>query len=111
MAQDAFDKDLVTGSYDLVALHLLAEGPTYAYDMIRRISGKTRQLIRWREGTAYRVLHDLERRGLVAARWRGPKAGRRRCYYRLTERGRRALRERRRQWQHFRRTMDTLLSC
>jgi hypothetical protein len=62
---DPFPKDMATGSYDLVALHVLSQGPAYVYGIIRRISERTNHLVRWREGTAYRVLHDLERRGLV----------------------------------------------
>jgi DNA-binding PadR family transcriptional regulator len=110
MTQDPFNKGLVTGSYDLVALDILNEGPIYAYGMIRKIFEQSKHLIRWRQGTAYRVLHDLERRGLATSQWLGPKDGRRRRYYRITERGRRALRERRRQWQSFRRALNRLLA-
>jgi len=110
MTLDPFHKDLVTGSYDLVALDILNEGPLYAYGMIRKIFEQSKHLIRWREGTAYRVLHDLERRGLVTSQWLGPKYGRCRKYYRITERGRRALRERRRQWRDFSRSLNHLLT-
>jgi DNA-binding PadR family transcriptional regulator len=110
MNRDQFQKDLVTGSYDLVALDILSEGPTYAYGMIRKIFEQSHHLIRWQEGTAYRVLHDLERRGLVSGCWLGPKTGRRRRYYRLTDRGRRALKTRRQQWRAFSRALNSLLT-
>ena len=106
---EPFSKDLATGSYDLVALHVLSQGPAYVYGIIRRISERTNHLVRWREGTAYRVLHDLERRGLVRSEWQGPAQGRQRRYYHLTARGRRALQQRRRQWRDFRHTLDKLL--
>ena len=109
MGHEPFGKDLTTGSYDLVALDILSEGPTYVYGMIRKIHRQSRRLFGWREGTAYRVLNDLERRGLVTSRWVGPKDGRQRKYYRLTERGRRAWKQQRQKWKMFRRALDALL--
>jgi DNA-binding PadR family transcriptional regulator len=63
--------------------------------MIRRIYDQSEHLFLWHEGTAYRVLHDLEGRGWVSSEWRGRKGGRRRRCYRIMEPGRRALREQR----------------
>ena len=107
--QEASSKALATGSYDLVALHMLSGGPAYVYEMIRQISELTNYTVCWREGTAYRLLHDLERRGLVRSAWQGPSEGRQRRYYQLTARGQRALRQRRHQWRDFRDTLDKLL--
>ena len=109
MTIDAFGKDLATGSYDLVALDILSDGPIYAYGMIRKIFEQSRHQIRWHQGTAYRVLHHLERQGLVTSRWQGPKTGRRRKYYQLTEQGRRAWKQRRAQWREFSRALTALI--
>ena len=49
MKNESFDKDLVTGSYDLVALDILSEGPTYAYGMIRKIYEQSEHLFLWHE--------------------------------------------------------------
>jgi PadR family transcriptional regulator len=106
---EPFPKDLATGSYDLVVLHILSGGPAYVYGIIRRISERTNHLVRWREGTAYRVLHDLERRGLVGSEWQGPEQGRQRRYYHLTTRGRRALQQRLRQWRDFSHMLNKLI--
>jgi PadR family transcriptional regulator PadR len=109
MKRNRFGKDLATGSYDLVVLDVLRERPAYAYEIIREISAPSRHLIRWREGTVYRVLHHLEKQGLVRGNWRGPKRGRQRKYYQLTERGRRAAREYRKQWREFEKSLNALL--
>lgn len=109
MAHEPFNKDLTAGSYDVVALDILSEGPTYVYGMIRKIHEESRYLFLWREGTAYRVLHDLERRGLVTGAWRGRTTGRPRKYYRITNRGRRVWDERRREWEMFSRALNALL--
>lgn len=104
-----FRKDLATGSYDLLVLDVLRERPAYGYEIVQRIFEQSRQTIRWHLGSLYRVLHDLERQGLVASSWRTPRPGRERKYYRLTERGRRAWREQRAEWREFTRAVNALL--
>ena len=106
--RNQFGKDLATGTYDLVVLDVLRDGPAYVYALIRRIAEQSHAAFRWREGTAYRVLHHLEEQGFVVSEWRG-RSGRPRRYYRLTGRGHRALRQQRAEWIAFRRALDTLL--
>ena len=107
--RDQFGKDLATGTYDLVVLDVLRDGPAYVYALIRRIAKQSRAAFLWREGTAYRVLHHLEEQGFVASDWQGRRTGRRRRYYRLTDRGRRAWAERRAEWTVFRKALNLLL--
>lgn len=107
--RNQFGKDLATGTYDLVVLDVLRDGPAYVYDIIRRVFEQSHATIRWHEGTAYRVLHHLEAQGLVAGQWREPRTGRARRYYHLTDRGRRAWKAQREQWRSFRKAIDALL--
>ncbi len=109
MRIDQFGKDLATGSYDLVVLDMLNRKPAYAYGIVREIFEKSKGTARWHEGTVYHVLHHLEKQGLATGYWQGPKAGRRRRYYRLTPRGHRARSTRRKQWQQFSRDLNALL--
>src|SRR5947209_7787826 len=46
-----------------------------------------------KEGTLYPALRRLEERGFVRSRWQEAESGVPRKYYRLTDRGRTALRE------------------
>ena len=110
MKIDRIAKDLATGTYDLLVLDVLRDGPAYGYEIVRRIFEQSHHTIRWHFGTLYRVLHHLERQELVASSWRGPKGGRRRRYYRLTTSGVRAWREQLRQWREFSRAVNALLS-
>lgn len=109
MRIDQFGKDLATGSYDLVVLDMLNRKPAYAYGIVREIFEKSKGTTRWYEGTVYHVLHHLEKQGLATSYWRGPKTGRPRRYYHLTDRGRRAWRTRRDQWQRFSHDLNLLL--
>ncbi len=106
---DRFQKDLATGSYDLIVLDVLRDGPAYGYEIVRRIFEQSRHTMRWHRATLYRVLHHLERRRLVVGQWRGPRQGRRRRYYRLTPRGRQVWREQRLRWRAFTRAVNAIL--
>jgi DNA-binding PadR family transcriptional regulator len=55
--------------------------------------------LQWTDGMLYPVLHRLERSGYVEATWGRSDSGRRRKYYRLTDRGTVELASHRRQWQ------------
>jgi DNA-binding PadR family transcriptional regulator len=107
--QRRFQKDLATGSYDLIVLDVLRDGPAYGYQIIRRIFEQSRHTIRWHKGTLYHVLADLERRGYIRGSWPDPKRGRPRHYYRLTESGRDAWSVQRDEWRQFSRAVNALL--
>ena len=109
MKIDRFAKDLVTGSYDLLVLDMLQKRPTYGYEIVRRVATQSKHTIRWHFGTVYHVLHHLERRGLVASRWKNVGRRRERRYYRPTARGRTVWRQQRAQWQAFSKAVDALL--
>jgi DNA-binding PadR family transcriptional regulator len=101
---------LVAGSYDLIILDVLRDGPAYGYGIRRRIFEQSKHTLLWRLTTIYNVLHDLERQGLVASGWRGRDGGRQRRYYSLTTRGRRVWQEQRREWRVFVAAVNALIS-
>lgn len=92
------DKDLVAASASPLVLALLAEGETYGYALLQRVREVSRGEMEWADGMLYPLLHRLERQGWVVAEWRTPPGGRRRKYYAITDDGRAALVEQRRQW-------------
>ena len=109
MRLDSFAKDLVTGSYDLLILNALERRPVYGYEVVRRVAHRSKHTILWHRSTVYRVLHHLERRGLVTSRWKRAGRQRERRYYRLTARGRATWRRQRAQWQAFSTFVNALL--
>lgn len=81
-----------------IMLSILSEGESYGYALIQRIHDLSGGTIEWADGTLYPVLHRLEDEGLITSTWRTSEAGRRRKYYRITERGHQALEAEKRQW-------------
>ncbi|GAB6938544.1 PadR family transcriptional regulator [Isoptericola variabilis] len=93
-----FDKDLVAASATPLVLGILAEGESYGYAILKRVTELSGGRMQWTDGMLYPLLHRLERLGLVVATWGTSEAGRRRKHYALTRAGRDALAERQEQW-------------
>src|ERR1044072_3798165 len=94
-----FGKDLVAASATPLVLAILAEGDSYGYAIIKRVTELSGGDLHWSDGMRYPVLHRLERQGRVAAKWSASENGRRRKYYRITREGRAQLAAQRQQWQ------------
>lgn len=98
-------KDLVAASATPLVLAILAEGDSYGYAILKRVSELSGGELQWTDGMLYPVLHRLERQGYIEGRWGTSESGRKRKYYRLTAQGRAQLAEQRQQWQ----TVDAAL--
>ena len=92
-------KDLVAASATPLVLAILAEGDSYGYAIIKRVTELSGGHLQWTDGMLYPVLHRLERQGYVAAKWRASDSGRKRKYYRITKDGRTQLAAQRQQWK------------
>jgi PadR family transcriptional regulator PadR len=92
------DKDLVAASATPLVLAILAEGENYGYGILKRVRELSDGELEWTDGMLYPLLHRLHRLGYVTTEWRTPPEGRRRRYYAITDAGRAALAEQKRQW-------------
>ncbi len=92
------DKDLVAASATPLVLAILADGESYGYAILKRVRQLSDGEMEWTDGMLYPLLHRLHRLGYVTPEWRTPPEGRRRRYYAITDDGRAALTEHRRQW-------------
>jgi len=92
------DKDLVAASATPLVLAILEEGESYGYAILKRVRELSGGELEWTDGMLYPLLHRLGRLGYVTTEWRTPPEGRRRRYYVLTDDGRAALAEQKRQW-------------
>ncbi len=94
------DSKLLTGAVEMLVLEVISEGPTYGYQIVQTVLGRSRGYFELKEGSLYPALHRLERQKLLSSSWREAD-GRRRKYYRLTSTGNRTLEARKREWQAF----------
>ncbi len=92
------DKELIAASTTPLILSVLLEGESYGYEIIKKVKEASDATIDWSEGMVYPALRRLEDQGLLEARWVTPDSGRRRRYYSLTPKGRKALAAERQAW-------------
>ena len=95
-------------SLESLLLAAVGEGPAHGYALIERLRNRSGGAFDLAEGTVYPILHRLEQAGLLASSW-VDASGRRRRVYRLTRKGRKALDERRRDWQRYSRAVSLVL--
>ena len=100
------DKDLVAASATPLVLAILADGESYGYAILKRVRELSGCELEWSDGMLYPLLHRLGRLGYVTTEWRTPSGGRRRKYYVITDAGRAALADHRRQWLAVTRALD-----
>jgi PadR family transcriptional regulator, regulatory protein PadR len=93
------NKDLVAAAATPIVLAILAEGDSYGYAILKRVSDLSGGELQWTDGMLYPVLHRLERQGHIKGKWGTSETRRKRKYYRLTTRGQAQLAEQRQQWR------------
>lgn len=103
------DRDLIRGNIPALILALLAEGPSYAYQMSENLKKRTGGAISLLDGTLYNSLKQLEELDLVRSYWEVQPNGRERRYYEILEEGRKELQARLGQWQEFQAAMNAIL--
>jgi transcriptional regulator len=91
--------DLKKGSAEMLILALLDEEESHGYGLAQSIEERSRGALRFHAASLYPVLYRLEERGLIRGRWDG--RARRRRFYRLTAKGRRALQRERDRFSTF----------
>ncbi|HET8740350.1 MAG TPA: PadR family transcriptional regulator [Acidimicrobiia bacterium] len=99
------DKDLVAASATPLVLTILDEEETYGYAILKRVRELSDGEMEWTDGMLYPLLHRLHRLGYVKTDWRLSPEGRRRRYYSITDDGKAALAEHKRQWVTVARTL------
>lgn len=91
-------KDLVAATATPLVLGILADGESYGYAILRRISELSDGELEWSDGMLYPLLHRLERLGHIESTWSASPGGRPRKHYRLSRSGEAVFAEQRRQW-------------
>jgi DNA-binding PadR family transcriptional regulator len=101
-------KVLAAASTKPVILSILTRGEIYGYQIIQNVIEVSGGTLEWSEGMLYPVLHRMEKEGSIQSQWRISDNGRRRKYYRLTEKGRRELELEKEQWMSVHKVLSKL---
>lgn len=104
------DRELRTGVVGLVLLLAVDRtGPDYGYRILRNVAAWSQGGLALKEGTAYPILQNLERAGLLTSTWGEGEGGPRRKYYQTTNAGRAALAAALDDWRALTASVDTVL--
>jgi len=89
------------GSTELLILALVEHRNLHGYEIAKQIEEQSGGALRFTLASLYATLYRLEDRGWLRGRWVEKAGQRRRCYYRITESGRRVLVSQREEWGRF----------
>lgn len=95
------DAELLKGTLALLILSLLSRKSMYGYEIAATVHKDTDGAFTWREGSLYPNLHKMEADALIVGEWEEKETGRKRRYYRITKKGRDALKEKTQSWQEL----------
>ena len=93
------ERELIRGAGPVAVLQLLKRREMYGYELVEALSRRTDGVLAMGQSTLYPLLYGLETKRLVESRWVATPAGRKRRYYRLTDRGAALLDQRRAEWR------------
>jgi PadR family transcriptional regulator PadR len=99
---------LLRGVLDMCLLAIIAEEPSYGYEMARKLEGRGLALVG--EGSIYPLLSRLQRDGLVESFTRESTGGPPRKYYRIAAKGRQQLQSWIGEWQSLSGGVDAVIN-
>jgi transcriptional regulator len=95
------DKAYLYGTLEALILKTLARGPRHGYGIARWLEDATDERIRVDESSLYPALYRMHKKGLLDSEWGRSELDRRAKFYRLTDKGRRALAREAAEWARF----------
>ena len=102
--------ELLHGTLEVMILKTLSWGRMHGYGIGRWIEQQGGEALRIEEGSLYPALYRLERKGWIDAEWGLSEKNRRAKYYRLTTKGRQALRANVTTWGSFAEAVGRVLT-
>jgi len=102
--------DLLQGTLDLLILQTLVFGRAHGHAIARTIGLRSDEVLRVGHGSLYPALQRLLKLKLIAAEDGISENNRKARFYRLTEKGRKALAAETSKWQRFSEAIGRILS-
>jgi len=107
---ESLERELKRGTLELLLLRILADEPTYGYELLSRLTRRSGGRFHIKEGTLYPVLYRLEDAGLVVPEWEQRARGVPRKVYQLTEAGKKHVDELTDAWRSFSAAIEVVLA-
>lgn len=101
--------DLIRGHTDAIILSYLNTEDSYGYQINKDIMETTNGQFELKEATLYTAFRRLEQTGLISSYWGTENVGARRRYYSITDAGRDAYKDYKREWHYSKEILDKLI--
>lgn len=108
--REKLDRELKAGIVSLLLLLAIDRaGPDYGYRILKNLQDWSDESLAFKEGTAYPLLQNLEKNGLVTSYWGDGAGGPPRKYYQTTALGREALKMAVADWETLTQSVHAIL--
>lgn len=108
--REKLERELKSGVVGMALLLAIARtGPDYGYRLLRTVHEASGGRLELKEGTAYPLLQNLERAGLVTSFWGDGDQGPPRKYYQATSLGKQAAERAVEEWRALSSGVDRLV--
>lgn len=101
--------EIIRGFTDAIILNVLLEGDSYGYQISKHIIEKTNNAMDIKNATIYLAFKRMEKEGLITSYWNDNPDVARRRYYKITDSGKKYLKEKKKEWQSNKSILDKLL--
>jgi PadR family transcriptional regulator len=91
--------DLIQGTLDMLILKSVALQAMHGFGITQRIEQISGGVFRVNPGSLLLAFQRMERAGLIDSEWRTTENNRRAKFYRITDKGRKQLKEQTREWE------------
>lgn len=91
--------DAIRGYNDTMILYLLLDGPSYGYELSKRIKELSEEKYIIKETTLYSAFTRLEKNGYIQSFYGDETNGKQRTYYQITEPGLSYYKEKCKEWE------------
>ena len=96
---NSISSDIIRGYNDTMILYLLQYGPSYGYEISKKIRDITEGKYVMKETTLYSAFTRMEKNGFITSFYQAAENGKRRTYYRITPAGMQYYREKCEEWK------------
>ncbi len=91
--------DIIRGYNDTIILFLLSEGPSYGYEISKKIRTISEEKYMIKETTLYSAFNRMEKNGYIESYPEVAENGKKRTYYRITPTGLQYYQEKCEEWK------------
>lgn len=101
--------DVLRGHTETIILAHLLDKDSYGYEINKEIAKKTENKYELKEATLYSAFRRLEQSGYIVTYWGDENVGARRRYYAITDKGKDAYVQYKKEWEEAKEMIEKLL--